>query len=304
MPDTPDAAPAERPGRDQSQRHSRSPGHGQGLLEIVATPIGNLGDLSPRARESLAAASVIAAEDTRRTARLLAAIGVQRPLLSLHAYNEQGRASDLLERLGRGERVALVSDAGTPLLSDPGYDLVRRAIEAGYAVRAIPGPTAIAAALCVAGLATDRFCFEGFLPARAGERSARLASLAREPRTIVVFEAPHRIAASLADAARVIGAERPAAVGRELTKLYETIYRGTLGELAGRAASEPDFSRGEITLVIAGAGTDTDEASADTSGNRPCGARAAAGRCARAPAGREGGGARRGRIRRAAPARL
>ncbi|MCP5338782.1 MAG: 16S rRNA (cytidine(1402)-2'-O)-methyltransferase [Sinobacteraceae bacterium] len=224
-----------------------------GCLEIVATPIGNLGDLSPRAREALAAADVIAAEDTRRTAQLLAALGLQRPLLSLHEHNERARAESLLERLARGERVALVSDAGTPLLSDPGYELVRRATAAGYAVRAIPGPTAIAAALSVAGLPTDRFCFEGFLPARAGERRARLEGLRHEPRTLVLFESPHRIAASLADCAEVLGAERPAAVARELTKVYETTYRGALGELAARAAGEADFTRGEITLVIAGA---------------------------------------------------
>jgi 16S rRNA (cytidine1402-2'-O)-methyltransferase len=239
VPDTPPAAPGARPGA--------------GRLDIVATPIGNLGDLSPRARDALAAADVVAAEDTRRTGQLLSAIGVHRPLLSLHAHNERERAGGLLERLARGEVVALVSDAGTPLLSDPGFDLVRRAVAAGHAVRAIPGPTAIAAALSVAGLATDRFCFEGFLPARGGERSERLAALARETRTLVLFETPHRIAAALEDAARVLGNDRPAVVARELTKIYETIYRGTLGELAARAAAEPDFTRGEITLVIAGA---------------------------------------------------
>jgi 16S rRNA (cytidine1402-2'-O)-methyltransferase len=248
VPDTPQAAQDARPGA--------------GRLDIVATPIGNLGDLSPRAREALAAADVIAAEDTRRTGQLLSAIGVQRPLLSLHAHNERERAAGLLERLARGEVVALVSDAGTPLLSDPGYDLVRRAVAAGHLVRAIPGPTAIAAALSVAGLATDRFCFEGFLPSRSGERSERLAALAREPRTIVLFETPHRIAAALQDAARVLGAGRAAVVARELTKVYETIYRGTLGELAARAAAEPDFTRGEITLVIAGAVPDESGAAA------------------------------------------
>jgi len=248
VPDTPQAAPDARPGA--------------GRLDIVATPIGNLGDLSPRAREALAGADVVAAEDTRRTGQLLSAIGVQRPLLSLHAHNERERAAGLLERLARGEVVALVSDAGTPLLSDPGYDLVRRAVAAGHVVRAIPGPTAIAAALSVAGLATDRFCFEGFLPSRSGERTERLAALAREPRTMVLFETPHRIAAALQDAARVLGAGRAAVVARELTKIYETIYRGTLGELAARAEAEPDFTRGEITLVIAGAAPDASGAAA------------------------------------------
>lgn len=237
------------------QPREAAPGAGRnrGRLDIVATPIGNLRDLSPRAHEALAAADVIAAEDTRRTAQLLSAIGVQRPLLSLHAHNERERSGVLLERLARGERVALVSDAGTPLLSDPGYELVRRAVAEGHAVHAIPGPTAIAAALSVAGLATDRFCFEGFLPPRAGERGARLEALRRETRTLVLFETPHRIAESLADCARVLGADRAAAVARELTKLHETVYRGPLRELAARATTDPDMARGEITLVIAGA---------------------------------------------------
>lgn len=248
MPDTPSAASVARPR--------------VGRLDIVATPIGNLGDLSPRAREALAAADVVAAEDTRRTGQLLSAIGVHRPLVSLHAHNERERSGGLLERLARGEVVALVSDAGTPLLSDPGFELVRRAVAAGHVVRAIPGPTAIAAALSIAGLATDRFCFEGFLPARSGERSVRLAELARETRTLVLFETPHRIAESLADAARVLGVDRAAVVARELTKLYETIYRGTLGELAARALAEPEFTRGEITLVIAGAPPDASGAGA------------------------------------------
>ena len=265
MPDIPETPPAAESPPAGSPRGSAlrvaagaraPPRAGAGRLDIVATPIGNLGDLSPRAREALAAADVVAAEDTRRTGQLLSAIGVQRPMLSLHAHNERGRAAGLLERLARGEIVALVSDAGTPLLSDPGFDLVRGAVAAGHAVRAIPGPTAIAAALSVAGLATDRFCFEGFLPARAGERSARLAELAHEARTMVLFETPHRIVEALEDAARVLGAARAAVVARELTKVYETVYRGTLGELAQRAAADPDFTRGEITLVIAGAPPD------------------------------------------------
>ena len=225
----------------------------QGRLDVVATPIGNLGDLAPRVRESLAAADLIAAEDTRRTGQLLATLGIAKPIVSLHAHNERERGDDLLARLAGGAVIALVSDAGTPLLSDPGFDLVRRAAAAGIEVRAIPGPTAIAAALSVAGIATDRFCFEGFLPAKSAERRARLALLAHETRTLVYFESPHRIAASLADCAAVLGAQRRAAVARELTKVFETTYRGTLGELAARAAAEPDFERGEITLVIAGA---------------------------------------------------
>lgn len=224
-----------------------------GRLEVIATPIGNLADLSPRAREALAAADVVAAEDTRRTGQLLAALGLQKPLLSLHAHNERERSAVLLQRLAAGEHVALVSDAGTPLLSDPGFELVRLAAAAGHEVRAIPGPTAIAAALSVAGVPTERFCFEGFLPSKPREREVRLEGLAREVRTLVLFEAPHRIVDTLADCVRVFGAERRAAVARELTKVFETVYRGTLGELAARAAAEEDFRRGEITVVIAGA---------------------------------------------------
>jgi 16S rRNA (cytidine1402-2'-O)-methyltransferase len=224
-----------------------------GRLQVVATPIGNLADLSERAREALAAADVIAAEDTRHTGALLKALGLAKPLLSLHEHNESRRVPALLARLAHGERVALVSDAGTPLLSDPGYELVRAAVAAGFEVSAIPGPSAITAALAVAALPTDRFCFEGFLPARERERRAALEALAHERRTLVFFEAPHRIAAALADIAAVLGPEREAVVARELTKAHETIYRGTLSELAARAATEANFARGEITLVVRGA---------------------------------------------------
>ena len=224
-----------------------------GRLQVIATPIGNLADLSERAREALAGADVIAAEDTRHTAALLKTLGISKPLLSLHEHNEARRVPTLLARLGAGERVALVSDAGTPLLSDPGYELVRRAAAAGFAVSAIPGPSAITAALAIAGLPTDRFCFEGFLPARQGERRAALQALAHEPRTLVFFEAPHRIAASLADMAATLGPTREAVVARELTKAHETVYRGMLQELAQRAAGEANFARGEITLIVRGA---------------------------------------------------
>jgi 16S rRNA (cytidine1402-2'-O)-methyltransferase len=224
-----------------------------GRLQVIATPIGNLADLSERAREALAQADVIAAEDTRHTGALLTALGLATPLLSLHEHNESRRVPGLLARLAQGERVALVSDAGTPLLSDPGYELVRAAIAAGFEVSAIPGPSAITAALAIAGLPTDRFCFEGFLPARERERRAALEALAHERRTLVFFEAPHRIVAALADIAAVLGPERSAVVARELTKAHETIYRGTLSELAARAATEANFARGEITLVVHGA---------------------------------------------------
>jgi 16S rRNA (cytidine1402-2'-O)-methyltransferase len=227
-----------------------------GRLFVVATPIGNLADLSPRGLEALGSAALIAAEDTRHTRLLLQAAGVSTALVSLHAHNESQRVPELLERLADGVDVALVSDAGTPLLSDPGFELVSRAAAAGFAVHTIPGPSAITAALSVAGLPTHRFCFEGFLPARAAERRAALAELAHETRTLVFFEAPHRIAAALEDLVAHFGAARRAAVARELTKTHETIYRGTLAELHARAQAEENFARGELTLVVAGAAAD------------------------------------------------
>ena len=224
-----------------------------GRLEVVATPIGNLGDLSSRARDVLAAADLIAAEDTRRTGQLLNAIGVSTPLVSLHDYNEDARVEPLVQQLLAGKVIALVSDAGTPLLSDPGFGLVRAAAAAGIEVRAVPGASAITAALSIAGLPTDRFAFEGFLPSRTGERRALLARLAAESRTLVLFEAPHRIAASLDDMARSFGDQRAAVVTRELTKMHESVYRGTLQQLAVMAREDTDFARGEITVVVAGA---------------------------------------------------
>jgi 16S rRNA (cytidine1402-2'-O)-methyltransferase len=223
-----------------------------GRLEVVATPIGNLGDLAPRARAALMAADLIAAEDTRRTGALLAAIGVSGTLISLHEHNETSRIESLVRELEAGKVIALVSDAGTPLLSDPGYSLVRAAAAAGIDIRAIPGASALTAALSIAGLPTDRFVFEGFLPARTGERRTALARLAAEPRTLVFFEAPHRIAATLADLTQLFGAQRRAVVARELTKLHEVVYRGTLEELSAAAIAEPNFARGEITLLIEG----------------------------------------------------
>ena len=225
----------------------------RGRLQVVATPIGNLADLSERARAALAGADLIAAEDTRHTLALLNALGITKPLLSLHAHNETQRVPELLARLAAGETVALVSDAGTPLLSDPGAEIVRRAAAAGFVIEAIPGPSALTSALAVAGMPTERFCFEGFLPAREGERRRALAALAHETRTLVFFEAPHRVLDTLSDLAASFGAERAAVVARELTKAHETIYRGTLGELLTRARAEEHFARGEITLVVAGA---------------------------------------------------
>lgn len=225
----------------------------QGRLQVVATPIGNLNDFSARGRTALAEADLIAAEDTRHTLALLQAIGITKPMVSLHAYNEGKRVPELIARMRAGEKIALVSDAGTPLLSDPGFELVSAAAAEGVEVHTIPGPSAITAALAVAGLPTRRFCFEGFLPSRARERRAELAHLADEPRTLVFFEAPHRIAATLADLAAAFGATRQCALARELTKTFETVYRGTLAELAARAACDSNIQRGEITLIVQGA---------------------------------------------------
>ena len=224
-----------------------------GRLAVISTPIGNLGDLSPRAREEFATAELVAAEDTRRTGQLLTTLGLSRPLVSLHEHNESERIGELLEKLRGGARIALVSDAGTPLLSDPGFELVRRVSQEGILVVAVPGPSAITAALSIAGLPTERFTFEGFLPARLAERRARINELARESRTLVFFEAPHRIAESLEDMAAGFGADRRVAVARELTKVFETVYRGSLAQLAVQARADANFSRGEITVVVEGA---------------------------------------------------
>jgi len=228
-----------------------------GRIELVATPIGNMGDISPRAREVLANADIIAAEDTRHTAGLLRQLGVSRPLVSLHDHNEAFRREGLIaDILQRGLRMAVVSDAGTPLVSDPGYLLVQAALAAGITVQAIPGPSAVLVALAVCGLPVDRFCFEGFLPARAGARREKLRGMLREPRTMVFFEAPHRIVETLEDLGTELGAQRQACVARELTKAHETIYRGSIAQLLQIAAQDANFARGEITLVVAGAAHD------------------------------------------------
>lgn len=224
-----------------------------GRIDVVATPIGNLADLSPRAREVLASADIIAAEDTRHTGNLLRQIGVQRPLLSLHEHNEAQRREELLAQLQRGARLVLVSDAGTPLISDPGYLLVRAALDAGLTVQAVPGASAVLVALAVSGLPVERFCFEGFLPARAAARRERLRALRLEARTLVFFEAPHRIIETLQDMATEFGAERAACVARELTKAHESVYRGSIGQLLQIGTEDANFARGEITLVVTGA---------------------------------------------------
>ena len=222
-------------------------------LILLGAPLGNPADASRRFREVLASADVIAAEDTRRLRRLADDLGVvvSGRVVSFFEGNEQRRTPQLLEELKAGATVAVVTDGGMPSVSDPGFRLVRAAVDAGVPVTAAPGPSAVTTALAVSGLPCDRFCFEGFLPRRSSERRRRIAELATEPRTMVFFEAPHRIADSLADLVAVLGAERPAALCRELTKTYEEIRRGTLGELVDSVADDPP--RGEITLVVAGA---------------------------------------------------
>jgi 16S rRNA (cytidine1402-2'-O)-methyltransferase len=224
-----------------------------GRLYVVATPIGNLGDLSTRAREILQSVSLIAAEDTRHTGVLLKHFGIQTPQLSLHDHNEQQRSGEIIQRLRQGASVALVSDAGTPAISDPGFELVRAVAAAGFDIVAIPGPCAAIAALSIGALPTDRFAFEGFLPARGAARRKRLEGLASEVRTLVLYEAPHRVRETLEDCAAAFGGGRSATVAREITKLHETTYRGSLDELLARATEDVDFGRGEIVLLIGGA---------------------------------------------------
>jgi 16S rRNA (cytidine1402-2'-O)-methyltransferase len=222
-------------------------------LVLAATPIGDPDDASPRLRRALETADVVAAEDTRRLRRLATALGVTVGGLIVAVYDavERGRSAALLEEVRDGRTVLVVTDAGMPLVSDPGHVLVTEAVAAGLPVTVIPGPSAVTAAVAVAGIAVDRFCVEGFLPRKAGERRTRLGLLAGDPRALVLFEAPHRLAAALADLAAVFGAERRAAVCRELTKTHEEVRRGSLAELAAWAAA--DQVRGEITLVVAGA---------------------------------------------------
>ena len=221
-----------------------------GRLFIVATPIGNLSDITLRALRVLADADVIAAEDTRTTRKLLAQHGIPTPLVAYHEHNELVRTPELLGRLQRGESVALVSESGTPSISDPGYRLVHAAVEAQIAVEPVPGPSAILAALVVSGLPTDAFVFEGFLPRRTGERRRRLDALKSDPRTLVVFEAPHRLDAAVTDMLDVLG-DRRVALCRELTKMHEEIRRTTLSELAASLRRRP--VKGEIVLVLEGA---------------------------------------------------
>ena len=222
-----------------------------GTLYVVGTPIGNLDDLSPRARRILDAADLIAAEDTRRTRGLLSSIEVNNRLVAYHEHNEAQRAPALIARLLGGESIALVSDAGSPLLSDPGLILVRAAREAGIPVIAVPGPSALTAGLSVAGLPTDRFVFEGFLPRRAGPRRSRLSLLANETRTLVLYEAVHRLSDMLAALEEHLGSDRRAVICRELSKVHEGVYEGTLAELRARLGADIVL-KGEFVVLVEG----------------------------------------------------
>lgn len=229
-----------------------------GTLFIVATPIGNLADLSPRALETLRQVAAICAEDTRRSGQLLAHFGIERPLIALHEHNEDALAERIVARLQAGESLALVSDAGTPLVSDPGYRVVRAARAAGIPVSPVPGACAAIAALSVAGLPSDRFVFEGFLPAKASARRDHLAQLADETRTLVFYESSHRIAESLADMRAAFGDERPAVLARELTKLFETVLDGNLADLQRKVDTDDNQRKGEFVVIVQGAGEDAD----------------------------------------------
>lgn len=230
-----------------------------GTLWVVATPIGNLGDLSARARQVLRDAALVAAEDTRHSRPLLEHFGITTPLTSLHEHNERAVVDQLVGKLRDGADLALISDAGTPLVSDPGFRLVRAAREAGIDVSPVPGACAAIAALSVAGLPSDRFVFEGFLPSKPASRRERLRALATETRTLLIYESSHRIAECCTDLRDAFGAEREARLLRELTKLHETCLGATLGEIAARVEADPMQRRGECVLVIAGRGEDADE---------------------------------------------
>ena len=225
----------------------------EGTLFVVATPIGNLDDLSPRARDILAAADLVAAEDTRVTGRLLSHFGIKAKQVAFHDHNEESKSASLIEALKSGKTLAIVSDAGTPLISDPGYRLIRLAHAAGITVSPIPGPSAALAALSASGLPTDRFAFEGFLPSKPTARRQRLAALAKAAHTMVFFESVHRIAATLSDMVRTFGGDRDAFVGRELTKRHEQCVAADLASLSGMLDDGGIPAKGEFVLVVGGA---------------------------------------------------
>jgi 16S rRNA (cytidine1402-2'-O)-methyltransferase len=229
-----------------------------GSLSVVATPIGNRDDLSPRAVATLRAADVIAAEDTRHSRPLLLHYNVDTPLVALHEHNEREAVEALVRRMLEGQSVALISDAGTPLVSDPGFRLVRAARAAGVRCVPVPGACAAIAALSVAGLPSDRFVFEGFLPPKAGARRARLQELAGESRTLIFYESSHRVAESLADMREIFGGGRESVLARELTKLFETVIGEPLADLAARVESDPDQQRGECVVLVGGRGEEAD----------------------------------------------
>lgn len=224
----------------------------EGILYVVATPIGNLGDITRRAQEVLAAVDVIAVEDTRHTGRLLQQLQITASTVALHEHNERERAPQLIKRLTQGESLALVSDAGTPLVSDPGYHLVRLAHEQGIRVVPVPGASAMLAALSVSGLPSDRFVFEGFLPAKSGARKKHLEAVAAESRTLIFYEAPHRLLSTLADMGAVFGAGRHVVLARELTKTFETIKGDAVGVLLEWVRNDADQQKGEVVLLVKG----------------------------------------------------
>lgn len=230
-----------------------------GVLYVVATPIGNLSDLSQRALETFANVDLIAAEDTRHSGLLLSHYGIKKPFFALHDHNEQQRTATLVEKLQQGIHIALISDAGTPLISDPGFHLVRQCRNAGIKIVPIPGACAAITALCVSGIASDRFCFEGFLPAKSKGRLDRLNDVADETRTLIFYESTHRITDTLADMQQIFGAERYVVMARELTKTWETIYGAPLSELREWLNEDPNRIKGEIVLVVEGKSENNEE---------------------------------------------
>ena len=232
------------------ESHSERPG---GVLYVVATPIGNLQDLSERAQLVLSRVGLVAAEDTRHSGRLLQHLGLSKSMLALHDHNERDRVARILEALKAGQDIALISDAGTPLISDPGYVVVREVREAGFRVSPVPGPCALVAGLSAAGLPTDRFLFAGFLPAKRSGRKAALEELREQPATLVFYESPHRILALMEDVVEVMGGERECVLGRELTKTFETFYGGTAQSVRESLEADPNGARGEFVVMVRGA---------------------------------------------------